>query len=247
MSSLSVIIITLNEERNLRRCLESVKFADEIIINDTGSTDGTLKIARGFECRIIQTEFAGFGKAKQTALEAATCEWVLSVDADEELDNTLQTAVKRVVEESAYGGYLITRKSRFLGNWIMHSGWYPDRIVRLFRRTKGRFTEEPIHEKVVVDGLIGNLDGHLLHYAYRDLSHYLEKLDNYATLKAETLRLKGTKFAVSKILFKPTAVFIKMYILKRGFLDGKAGLILALLSSFHEMVKHAKLWELERR
>jgi len=244
---LSVIIITLNEERNLRRCLESVRFADEIVLNDTGSTDRTLDIAREFNCRILEMPFPGFGVAKQKALEAATGDWVLSIDADEEMDEELQRAVKAAVAGGEHAGYEIVRKSQFLGRWIMHSGWYPDKILRLFRREQARFTDARVHERAVVDGNIGQLTGHMLHYTYGDISQYLKKMDQYSTLSALTLHKDGRRFAASQLLVKPPAFFVKMYLLKSGWRDGLPGLILALLSSFHELVKFAKLWELERR
>lgn len=247
MPRLSVILITLNEERNLRRCLESVSFADEIVLNDTGSTDRTLEIAREFNCRILEMPFPGFGIAKQKALEAATGDWVLSIDADEELDEELQRAVQAAVAGEEHAGYEIVRKSQFLGHWIMHSGWYPDKILRLFRRERARFTDARVHERVVVKGSIGVLAGHMLHYTYSDITQYLKKMDQYSTLSALTLHNDGRRFATSQLLVKPPAYFVKMYLLKSGWRDGLPGLILALLSSFHELVKFAKLWEVERR
>lgn len=247
MPRLSVIIITLNEERNLRRCLESVRFADEIVLNDTGSTDCTLEIAREFNCRILEMPFPGFGVAKQKALEAANGDWVLSIDADEELDEELQRAVQTAIAGGEHAGYELVRKSQFLGRWILHSGWYPDRILRLFRREQARFTDARVHEHAVVDGSVGQLTGHMLHYTYGDISQYLKKMDQYSSLSALTLHQDGRRFATSQLLVKPPAYFVKMYLLKRGWRDGLPGLILALLSSFHELVKFAKLWEVERR
>ncbi len=247
MPRLSVIIITLNEEQNLRRCLDSVRFADEIVLNDTGSTDRTLEIAAEYHCRILQMPFPGFGIAKQKALEAANGEWVLSIDADEELDEELQRAVQAAIADPTHAGYQFVRKSQFLGRWIMHSGWYPDKILRLFHRNAARFTPESVHERAEVDGSVGVLSGHMLHYTYTSVSQYIRKMDQYSTLAAEILHRDGRKFLTSYLLIKPPAYFVKMYLLKSGWRDGMAGLILALFSSFHEMVKYAKLWELERR
>ncbi len=247
MPRLSVIIITLNEEQNLRRCLDSVRFADEIVLNDTGSTDGTLAIAAEYKCRILQMPFPGFGVAKQKALEAANGEWVLSIDADEELDDELQRAVQAAIANPAHAGYQFVRKSQFLGRWIMHSGWYPDKILRLFRHDAARFTPESVHERAEVNGSVGVLSGHMLHYTYTSVSQYIRKMDQYSTLAAEILHRDGRKFQTSYLLIKPLVYFVKMYLLKSGWRDGMAGLILGLFSSFHEMVKYAKLWELERR
>jgi glycosyltransferase involved in cell wall biosynthesis len=247
MSSLSVIIITNNEANNIRRALDSVRFADEVIINDSGSTDGTIEIATGCGCKIIRTEFAGFGAAKQAALDAAKSDWVLSIDADEEIDGTLAAAIKRAIHSSECSGYLLDRKSQFLGRWILHSGWYPDYLIRLFRRNRGRFTSERVHEKVEVDGKLAKLDGHILHYTDPDIEHYLNKLNRYTTLSADILQGQGRRFRVSNVILRPPATFFKMYLLNSGWRDGVPGLLLALLSSFHVLCKYAKLWERQRQ
>lgn len=246
MAKLSVIIITCNEESNLRRCLESVKFADEIIVNDSGSGDKTLDIAREFDCRTISTKFAGFGAAKQLALEQATGEWVLSIDADEEVDEVLRQAIIAAVDKGGEDGWLLNRKSQFLGRWITHSGWYPDYILRLFRRDKARFTASPVHEEVEIDGQVGTLPGHIMHYTDPSIAHYLKKLDRYTALSAKMLLEAGKSFHWHYLIVKPFAIWVKMYILKRGFLDGLPGFILASLSSFHVFCKYAKLWELRK-
>ncbi len=247
MAKLSVIIITHNEEKNLRRCLESVKFADEIVINDSGSCDKTLDIAREFGCLTITTTFAGFGAAKQLALDRATGGWVLSIDADEEVDEQLRGAIIEAIESGGYDGWKLNRKSQFLGRWITHSGWYPDYILRLFKRDKSRFTPSQVHEKVEIDGQVGTLSGQLLHYTDPDVSHYLMKLDRYTTLSAKMLHESGKPFHWYYLIVKPVAIWVKMYILKRGFLDGLPGFILASLSSFHVYCKYAKLWELRKQ
>ncbi len=246
MIRLSVIVIAKNEEKNLRRCLESVRFADEIIVNDSGSTDGTLEIAREFGCKAIATTFAGFGIAKQTALDQASGEWVLSIDADEEADAELREAVLAAIASDGYEGYLINRKSQFLGRWMMHSGWYPDRILRLFKRSSARFTEAKVHEEVIVDGPVGSLGGHMLHYTDPSISHYLLKLDRYTSYSAEMMQSEGKAFHWWYLAAKPAAIWIKMYVLKRGFLDGGQGFVLAALSAFHVFCKYAKLWELRK-
>ncbi|TFH64581.1 MAG: glycosyltransferase family 2 protein [Candidatus Zixiibacteriota bacterium] len=247
MPTLSVILITNNEANNIRRALDSVKFADEIIINDSGSTDGTIEIAQSYGCSIIQSEFVGFGIAKQTALNAAKSDWVLSIDADEEIDQPLATAIVQAIKNADYSGYHLNRKSQFLGRWILHSGWYPDYLPRLFRRDRGRFTSDSVHEQIQIDGDLGKLEGHILHYTDPDIEHYLQKLNRYTTLSADGLQRQGRRFKTLDILIKPPATFIKMYLLKGGFRDGIQGLMLALLSSFHVLCKYAKLWERQRR
>lgn len=247
MATLSVIIITRNEEKNLVRALESVKFADQIVICDSHSTDRTIEIAESFNCEIITRDFTGYGAAKQAALEQASGDWVLSIDADEEVDDKLRAEIKRIVTEGTLSGYFVNRKSRFLGRWMNHSGWYPDWILRLFRRGQGSFSEDRVHESIRVDGSTGQINGHLLHYTDPDISHYLSKLDRYTTLSAESLAGAERRFKKSDLLLKPFAVFVKIYIMKRGFRDGIQGLLLASFSSFHVLCKYAKLWELERK
>lgn len=247
MPTLSVILITSNEANNIRRALDSVKFADEIIINDSGSTDETLEIAQAYGCRIIRSEFTGFGVAKQTALDAAKSDWVLSIDADEEIDPILASMIKQAMTSTEYGGYYLNRKSQFLGRWMLHSGWCPDYLPRLFCRDRGRFTSDTVHERIEIDGVLGRLEGHILHYTDPDIEHYLKKLNRYTTLSAEALHGQGRRFKALDVVLKPPATFIKMYILKSGFRDGIQGLMLALLSSFHVLCKYAKLWERQRR
>jgi glycosyltransferase involved in cell wall biosynthesis len=247
MATIAVIIITRDEEQNLPRLLASVGFADEIIINDSGSRDRTLVIARQHNCKIIQSEFAGFGAAKQAALNQAESDWVLSLDADEEIDATLADSIKKAIASPSVDGYEINRKSQFLGRWIMHSGWYPDYLPRLFRRDRGHFTNDTVHERIEISGALSRLGGHILHYTDPDIEHYLEKLNRYTTLSADSLRQQGRRFKTLDILVKPPATFIKMYLLKSGFHDGIQGLILALLSSFHVLCKYAKLWERQRQ
>lgn len=247
MATLSVIIITHNEENNLPRVLESVKFADEIVVNDSNSTDRTVEVARSFNCKVILSEFTGFGDAKQRALEQATGNWVLSIDADEEVDSVLQQQIKEAVNSDKAAGYLLNRKSQFLGRWIEHSGWYPDWVLRLFKRDSGSFDESLVHESISVGGAVAKLSGNLLHYTDPDISHYLAKMDRYTTLSAQTLHERGRRFRCFDLLLKPCAIFLKMYLLKQGFRDGIQGLLLALFSSFHVLCKYAKLWELRHK
>ncbi|MCK4856449.1 MAG: glycosyltransferase family 2 protein [candidate division Zixibacteria bacterium] len=247
MATLSVIIITRNEEKNIARALESVKFADQIVICDSYSTDETVAIAERYDCKIIQQEFIGFGPAKQATLEQATGDWVLSLDADEEIDATLQEQIQQAINSNEYDAHRLNRISSFLGRWIKHSGWYPDYLLRLFRREKGSFTSDTVHESVVVNGRIGRLSGHIRHHTDPDITHYLAKLDRYTSLSAQALADRKKAFRCSSLLVKPPAIFIKMYFLRSGWRDGIEGLLLALFSSFHVLCKYARLWELQRR
>jgi glycosyltransferase involved in cell wall biosynthesis len=245
MSSLSVIVATFNEEENLPQLLKSISFADEVVICDSGSTDRTVEIAREHGCLVVHKRFDGFGPAKQAALVRATGDWVLSLDADERLDDVAAKEIRSALN-GQFTGYRIKRRSFFLGRWLRHSGWYPDWVLRLFRREQGCFGNDLVHEGVTVDGEIARLEGHILHYTDPSLTHYLKKLNRYTSLSAEMLYRQGKRFHFWH-LFKPPFLFWKMYLLKLGFLDGFQGLLLALLSSFHVFCKYVKLWELQRQ
>jgi glycosyltransferase involved in cell wall biosynthesis len=248
MPTLSVIIIALNEEANLLRCLESVKWADELVVADTGSTDRTLEIAKEHGTKTIQLEWEGFGKAKQRVLEAATSDWVLSLDADEVVTESLREEIQKSVRSDSPGfdGYFISRRSMFLGHWMSHGGWYPDYVLRLFKRGKGRFEDRKVHESLSLAGRTGRLKGDLLHYSDPDLEHYLRKMNRYTTLSAQELSERGEVASLADLLFRPMATFWKIYLFKGGFLDGIYGFLLALFSSVHVVTKYVKLWLLNR-
>ncbi len=246
--SLSVIVITRNEEANLRRCLESVKFVDQVVVVDSGSTDGTVTIARSFNAEVHQIAWTGFGNAKQFALSKATCEWVLSIDADEEVSVDLTAEIKRTITQAdSVAGYEMPRLTNFLGKWIYHSGWYPDRVLRLFRRTSGRFTPDIVHERVIVDGRVGRCTGHLLHYSYPSLEVYFEKFNRYTTEGAELEASRGKTAGLLDLTIRPGVAFFKHYISKAGFLDGIEGLVISVLSAVAVFVKYAKLRDRNRQ
>jgi len=248
MKKLSVVVITRDEEVNLPRCLKSVAWADELIVVDSGSTDRTIEIAESFGARVIRIEWHGFGPAKQAGLDQAEGEWLLSLDADEEVPAGLANEIKTVVgEEREAVGYLMPRRTRFLGRWMLHGGWYPDHILRLFKRVSGRFTDASVHEAVVVDGPVARLNRDLLHYSYPTLEAYLSKFNHYTTLAAADAFSRGRNAPVARIVLNPVAKFIKQYILKAGFLDGTEGLVLAFLSAGYVLTKYAKLRELKRK
>ncbi len=248
MSNLSVVVITRNEKKNLRRCLQSVKWANEIVVVDSQSTDGTLDIAREFGAKIYSPVWRGFGPAKRAGVEKATAEWVLSLDADEELSEELSVQIQQVIQDdSNVTGYYIRRKTQFLGRWIMHCGWYPDYILRLFRKSAGNVNEAEVHEKVVVKGRVERLEGEILHYSYPDLEHYFRKSNQYTSLGAQQAFAAGKKSGLFALVIKPPVSFITHYLLKRGFLDGIEGFVLSVLSAFAVFVKYAKLRELYRQ
>jgi len=246
MARLSVITLTLNEERNIADCLESVRWADEIVVLDSGSTDRTVEIARRYTEKVMLLEWKGYGAARNEALKHATGEWILWLDADERVTPELEGEIRGIVadEESSYDGYLVARRAYFLGRWIKHSGWYPSRIVRLFKRGKGVFTESQVHERLELNGRLGTTRNDILHYTDPDLEHYFSKFNRYTSLAAADLAAAGRHASLFDLLTRPPFLFVKMYFLRLGFLDGVHGLILALLSAGYVLTKYAKLWEL---
>jgi glycosyltransferase involved in cell wall biosynthesis len=243
--TISCIIITWNESKNIRRCLESVKWADEIVVVDSNSTDDTKKIAMEFTDKIFNLDWGGFGAAKEFAKKQARGEWILSIDADEAVTQELREEIQKVISSAdPQDGYFIPRRSNFLGRWMKHGGWYPDFVLRLFKKQKGQFTSSLVHEKVIVEGRTGYLKNNLLHYTDPDLDHYLIKLNRYTTIDALQRSKEDKTSSPADLLIRPAATFIKMYLFKLGFLDGIAGLILAVSSAFHVFVKYAKLWHL---
>jgi glycosyltransferase involved in cell wall biosynthesis len=248
MNRLSVIIITHNEEENLPRCLESVKWADEKIVIDSHSTDRTPQIAADFGCTYFDLDWNGFGAAKQAALDRATGDWVLSIDADEAVSDKLRVAIVEAVAGShSYCGFEMPRCTNFLGRWIRHCGWYPDYLVRLFRREAGQFDLAVIHEKIAVKGPVGRLSGDLLHYCYPDLERYFAKSNRYTTLGAAEVFRQGKRAGMADLVFRPPISFFKHYIQKAGFLDGPQGLLVSSLSAAAVFNKYAKLWHLGRQ
>jgi len=218
---------------------------DEIVVVDSQSTDDTKKIASEFTQRIFEIKWEGFGKAKDYAKDKASHQWILSVDADEVVTQDLKEEIQKTVKlEDSLDGYYLPRKSNFLGRWIKHGGWYPDYVLRLFKKNKAKFNHSVVHEKVNVDGRTGYLKNALLHYTDPNFDHYLEKLNRYSSLGAEELFKKGKRAKFLDIIFRPVAIFFKMYFVKKGFLDGVAGLILATSSAFHVFSKYVKLWHL---
>lgn len=245
MMRLSVVIITRNEEVNLGRCIESVKFADEVIVVDSHSEDRTVEIARQFGAKIFTVDWTGFGPAKQYAVKQASGDWILSVDADEALSPSLAEEIRGIVDSSpAIDGYDMPRLTNFLGRWIRHCGWYPDRVLRLFRRGRGRFTDATVHEQLVVDGPTGHCLGNLYHHSYPTLELYIEKFNRYTTMGAEQAFERGERTSLFDLTFRPAAAFVKHYISKAGFLDGVEGLMISVLSSCAVFVKYAKLRQL---
>ncbi len=239
---LSAILITKNEEANMERCLRSVSWVDEIIVVDSESTDKTVEIATSFGAKVFSPTWKGFGPAKQYALDQATGDWILSIDADEEVSFTLKNEILQLLEnDPPLDGYNLPRKTQFLGRWILHSGWYPDYVLRLFRRSTGRFTSALVHEKVEVDSKTGRLHNPLMHYSYPSLEDYTRKLDHYSTLGAEEMFKAGRKSSSYCLAIKPFISFWRKLILQKGWRDGWEGFLIAYLTSTGTLLKYAKL------
>lgn len=244
---LSVAIITCNEEANIRRTLESVKWADEIVVVDSGSTDRTVAICRDYTGLVIHQDWLGFAAQKNLAIDRTTGDWVLSLDADEPIEAMLAEEIRDIIaSSSALDGYYIPRKTFFLGKQIRHGGWYPDYNLRLFRKGKGRFEERAVHEAVKVQGNVGRTGYAIEHYAYPDLSSYLSSINKYSSLAVAVMAGKGIssfKASTANILLRPVLTFLLKYVFRLGFLDGKHGLVLNVFHSCYVFAKYAKAWE----
>ena len=246
--SLSVIIIARNEAPRIEACLQSARFADEILLVDSGSTDDTVAIARQYADRVVESEWLGYGPTKQLALEHATGDWVLWLDADERVPQDLRDEITAVMDKRDRAGYRIARKTLFLGHWIRHCGWYPDYVLRLFRRgADPRFTDDEVHEALRIRGPVGDLKHPMIHDTDPTLHHYLDKFNSFTSLGARQLYRSGRRFRLTDLVFRPIFTLFKMYVLRRGFLDGLPGLILCGLSACYVFTKYAKLWHLHLR
>lgn len=249
MSRITVITLTLNEAHNIRPCLESVRWADEILVIDSGSTDDTIARARAFTEHIYEISWQGYGAARNFAIEKATGDWILWLDADERVTPELAGEIQHVLQEDPPGidGFSIARRAYFLGRWIRHSGWYPGRVTRLFRRGKGTFSESRVHEQLRLEGTVVQTKHDLLHLTDPDLAHYMQKFNTYTTLAAQDMAGAGRKTGLMDMTVRPAFQFLKMYVLRLGLLDGREGFTLAVLSSAYVFTKYAKLWELTRK
>jgi glycosyltransferase involved in cell wall biosynthesis len=245
MATLTVITLTLNEERNIGACLESARWADEMIVVDSGSVDRTVEIAGTYTQKVHTIVWQGYGAARNYALQSAGGDWILWLDADERVTPELAEEIRAILHDNpaAVSGYAIARRAYFLGRWIRHSGWYPGRVVRLFRRGHARFTESHVHEQLEIDGTVHATANDLIHLTDPDLEHYLAKSNKYTSLAAEDMLMAGRNFRMVDMLVRPPFQFVKMYLLRGGFLDGVEGLILAVLSAAYVFTKYAKLRE----
>ncbi len=242
---LSVIIITKNEEQNIGECIESVRWADDIVVVDAESSDKTAEIAQSYSARVFTKAWEGFSAAKQFALEQTRHGWILWIDADERATLELSKEIQTIVEknENNISGYRVARRAYFLGQRIKHCGWYPGYVVRLFRKEKATFSNNNVHEQVHIDGRIETLSHDLLHFTDNTLEHYFKKYNQYTSLSADELNKEGQRANLFDIVLRPFFTFIRMYFFKLGFLDGLRGFILCQLSASYVMTKYVKLWE----
>lgn len=244
---LSVAIITLNEELNLPDCLASVAFADEIVVVDSGSTDRTVEIARVAGAKVvIAANWSGFGTQKNRALAECTGDWILSLDADERIPPDLREELLRTLPEPAFDVYEIPRRSFYCGRFMRHSGWSPDRVRRLFRRGTARFSDAPVHEALQTERPIGRLQHSIEHWSFRSMEQVLDKVNRYSSLSAPVVVQRGGRPGVLVALMHGAAAFLRTYVLQRGFLDGKHGLMLAISNaegSYYRYIKAMLLAE----
>jgi glycosyltransferase involved in cell wall biosynthesis len=246
--SLSVILITKNEEANLKDCLESVSFADEIIVVDSQSSDKTQEIARSFGAKLeITSDWPGFGLQKNRALSLATKDWVLSIDADERVTPELkQEILATMASPKGADCYAIPRSSWYCGRFMKHSGWYPDYVDRLFKRGTAKFSEHLVHEHLLPEGSKGKLKNHFLHYSFRDFSQVLRKVDAYSSASAEQSFKQGKRSSVCKAFWHAVWAFIRTYIFRLGFLDGPQGLALAISNAEGTYYRYIKIWLIQQ-
>jgi len=252
--TLSVCIITFNEEANIGRTLESVselvkQTGGEIVIVDSGSTDRTIDIAKSHGAKLFVEPWKGYAAQKNSAIEKCSGDWTLLLDADEAVSKELALEIQRIAQQKDAGtaGYWIARKNLFLGRWLRHGGFYPDRKLRLFRRGRGRVEDRLVHETIKVEGTSGILRGDLLHYAYPTLADYIAHMNKYSSLGAQMAVQEGKRgFSVIDIVIRPKLTFLYNYFLRLGFLDGKEGLLLHFYHAVYVSWKYAKVWELSK-
>ena len=247
MTRLTVTIVTWNEEERLRASLESAAWADEIVVVDAESTDKTVALAREFTDRVWVRPWPGFVAQKNFAIEQAGGDWVLSLDADEQVTPELRERIRRILtEDGPADGYSIPRRNIFWGAWVCHGGLYPDWQLRLFRRRAGRFAGEGVHESVRADGRVERLAEPLLHHSYRSLDDFVHRSNRYSTLAAQDWIQRGRRVGLGDLIVRPLARFLSMYIVRMGFLDGWRGLVLAVLYADYVFLRMAKAWEGQR-
>ncbi len=246
MNKLTVTIITLNEELKLTKCLESVKFADEIIVVDCGSTDNTVAIAQRYKAKIYNREFDNFEKQKNWAVSKATHDWIFSVDADEVVTSDLAKEIREAIKSNVYDGFLIPRRNFIFGAEIKFTRWSPDRHIWLWRKENGKWLGE-VHEEVVVNGSVGELINAKLHYQDTTVAQFIKSNNRYSQLQAEEMVKNGVKFSFLRLFWDAKFEFLLRYVYKLGFLDGWRGFVLSYIMAIYKMMVWVKVWELSRK
>ena len=244
---ISAAIITFNEEKNIKRCMDSLDFCDEIVVVDSLSSDKTCEKAELLGAKVIHQKFLGHIAQKQLAVDNCSNEWILSLDADEEVSEELRAEILELLKQPfSFDAYEMPRVSFHLGRWIRHGGWYPDKKIRLFNKTKAHWGGYNPHDKVIVNGSVGKLKNDLRHYVFKDLRHNIDTNNSYSSIMAEDLAKAGKEFSYLKLFLKPLGKFLEVYMYKRGFLDGMPGFIIAVGAAYSMFLKFAKLWEIKK-
>ena len=246
--SISGVVICFNEEGRIERCLQSLGFCDEIIVVDSNSTDLTREIAARYATRLIQQDFLGYVKQKNFALERASGEWVVCLDADEALSPELQREIPRAIgaADDDVAGFVLDRVTFFLGVWHDAGEWYPDPQLRVFRRAKGHWTGRDPHDRVELQGAARPLLGKLEHWNYRDLADHIATVDRFSARQAQGMADEGLRFRLVDLVFRPWIRFVRGYVLRRGFMLGVPGFLVSVSTAYYVFMKYAKLWEIER-
>jgi glycosyltransferase involved in cell wall biosynthesis len=248
VTRLSGTIVSLNEAANIERAIRSLRFTDEIVVVDSGSTDGTQALAERLGARVIEHAWQGYAGQKNFAAQQARHDWILSIDADEEVSPALAeeiAAVMRAGPEAS--GYQFPRLARYLGGWIRHSGWYPDRKVRLYDRRRGAWTGDFVHESITLEGPARALNGDLLHYTCDSLGQHLRTIDRYTALAAQEVAARGATVSLRRLTVDPVWSFVRAFVIERGFLDGVRGLTIAWMAALYTFLKYARAREMAGR
>jgi len=242
---LSLCVITRDAAADIADCLASAAFAGEVVVVDSGSRDDTVEIARRLRARVIERAWPGFGAQKQFAVDAATHDWVLCLDADERVTPELAAAIVSEMGAPRAAAYAFARRNRFLGRWLAHGEGYPDWNVRLFDRRRARWSDDPVHEHVLCEAPVARLAGDLLHASAESLDDYLAKQNRYTTLQAAAMHARGERAGLARLVVSPLVRFVRFYVLRLGFLDGVAGLVHIAIGCQNSFLKYAKLRALE--
>lgn len=246
-NKISAVIITQNEELNIERCLKSLQWADEIVVVDSGSTDKTIEICEKYNCSIVHSEWLGFGRTKKVAVNAASNNWIFSIDSDEEATSELRNQIIEILANPKFYAYRVKRKSFYLGKMINHCGWGSDYPLRLFNREHGNFNDKEVHESVDINWEGSKIESPLLHYTYPTIELHVSKTNRYTDLQAMELYKQGKQFSIIAAVLLGLNKFINMYLFKFGILDGKEGFILSSIASFGVYLKYVKLWKLNKK